>query len=206
MKPLRQSFSELLRAYNSDTQLHESLWIEISNAYSERGRKYHTLEHLANLLQELSAVRSQISDWNAVLFALFYHDAVYNVHKNTNEEKSAELARERMKQLAVPEALIQKTVVLILATKSHVNSEDADCNLFTDADLSILGASAERYTQYAQEIRSEYSIYPDLLYKPGRRKVLQHFLAMERIYKTEHFFALYEAQARRNLANELQQL
>jgi predicted metal-dependent HD superfamily phosphohydrolase len=203
---LQTVFAELTLRYSGTQMQREQLWQELSAAYAERGRKYHTQAHLENLLQELLAVRSQINDWDAVLFALFYHDAVYNVHKSNNEEKSAELANERMQQLTVPQERISKTVQLIHATKSHVKSGDNDCNLFTDADLSILGASPGRYTSYAQEIRSEYSIYPDLLYKPGRRKVLQHFLAMERIYKTEHFFALYEAQARINLAHELQQL
>lgn len=203
---LKETFFKLTGTYKRDASLQEELWREISTAYSESGRKYHTLEHLDNLLRELSAVRELISDWNAVLFALFYHDVVYNVHKNTNEEKSAELAKERMKKIDVPASVIEKTFALILATKSHVKSDDTDCNLFTDADLSILGAPAERYAQYAQEIRGEYRIYPDLIYKPGRRKVLHHFLEMERIFKTEHFFVLYEAQARVNLANELNTL
>jgi hypothetical protein len=30
-------------------------------------------------------------------------------------------------------------------------------------------------------------LYPDFLYNPGRKKVLQQFLAMKPIYSTKHF-------------------
>jgi predicted metal-dependent HD superfamily phosphohydrolase len=45
-------------------------------------------------------------------------------------------------------------------------------------------------------------MYPDFLYKPGRRKVLTHFLEMERIFKSDHFYQKYEEQARKNLLFE----
>jgi predicted metal-dependent HD superfamily phosphohydrolase len=92
---------------------------------------------------------------------------------------------------------------MILATKSHAASVNRDIDLFTDADLSVLGAAPETYAQYAAGVRKEYSMYPDLHYKPGRRKVLKHFLEMDRIFKTDEFFQLYEKQARENLLHEL---
>jgi predicted metal-dependent HD superfamily phosphohydrolase len=49
-------------------------------------------------------------------------------------------------------------------------------------------------------------MYPDFLYRPGRRKVLQHFLDMERIFKTEEFASKFEKQARVNLGWELRGL
>jgi predicted metal-dependent HD superfamily phosphohydrolase len=39
-----------------------------------------------------------------------------------------------------------------------------------DADLSILGKDLDTYLAYTKMIRKEYSIYPDFLYKPGRKK------------------------------------
>lgn len=94
----------------------------------------------------------------------------------------------------------------ILATKKHEWSSAADTNYFTDADLSILGSSASAYTTYCQQIRQEYSKFPDLLYRPGRRKVLKQFLEMSFIFKTEHFRNLHETQARFNIRVELASL
>jgi predicted metal-dependent HD superfamily phosphohydrolase len=92
----------------------------------------------------------------------------------------------------------------IIASKTHLVSADQDTNYFTDADLSVLGASREVYKLYADHVRKEYRYYPDLLYKPGRKKVLQHFLDMPRIFKTEHFYHTFEEQARQNLLWELE--
>jgi predicted metal-dependent HD superfamily phosphohydrolase len=67
-----------------------------------------------------------------------------------------------------------------------------------------LGQPWGEYTQYAKNVRKEYAIYPDLLYNPGRRKVLNHFLSMERIFKTSHFFEKFEATARLNMSKEME--
>lgn len=203
---LHSHFTDLVSRYSKVRTHSKLMWEELSFAYAEPARKYHTLTHLEDLLKQLLPLQPQIENWDAVLFALFYHDAVYNTMRHDNEEESAELAKRAMQMINVPSEIITRTVWHILATKSHMVSDDRDTNLFTDADLCILGSSAERYTRYAQEIRSEYRVYPDIVYKPGRRKVLTHFLEMERIFKTEYFYSLYEAQARMNLANELERL
>lgn len=72
-----------------------------------------------------------------------------------------------------------------------------------DADLSILGKSSQVYLEYTKQIRKEYSIYPHFLYKPGRKKALEHFLALESIFKTEYFKKKYEIRARENIEFEL---
>lgn len=101
---------------------------------------------------------------------------------------------------------VQQIYEQILATKSHKKSDDEDTNFLLDADLSILGKSPQVYLEYTKQIRKEYSIYPDFLYKPGRKKVLQHFLALENIFKTEYFKNKYESQARENIEFELRSL
>ncbi len=53
-----------------------------------------------------------------------------------------------------------------------------DINYLLDADLSVLGKDRETYLVYTQMIRKEYSIYPDFLYKPGRKKFLNIFWSL----------------------------
>jgi predicted metal-dependent HD superfamily phosphohydrolase len=192
--------------YTTNTELCNSLWLEIVKHYSEKKRHYNTITHLQNLVDELTAVKTKIEDWDTVVFAVFYHDIFYHATAKDNEEKSAKLAQDRLAQIAFPEQQIKKCVQLILATKGHDMSNDADTNLFTDADLSVLGKPWNVYEEYYKNVRKEYSIFPDFLYKPGRIKVLQHFLSMEKIYKTEHFAKLYETQARQNMQQELEML
>lgn len=203
---LKSTFTTLASGYCEDAALIASCWKEIEENYSHRKRHYHTLAHLENLYKILNEVRSDISDWNTLLFTLYYHDAVYNALNGDNEERSADLAMKRMQELNVPLEMIQKCHRQILATKKHQFDQDSDTNYFTDADLSILGADTATYSEYAANVRKEYSVYPDLLYKPGRRKVLQHFLNMRSIFKTVHFSEKYESQARLNLTHELKTL
>ncbi len=185
MQMLKDAFLNLAKNFTNNSNLTDELWIEIEKNYSHKNRYYHNLEHLENLWIQLNLVKSDIKDWNTILFTLFYHDVVYNALKNNNEERSADFACARLQKLSVPETIIENCIEQILATKKHLFSADGDTNIFLDADLSILGADWETYLNYTKQIRKEYAIYPDLIYKPGRRKVLQHFLQMERIYKTD---------------------
>jgi len=203
---LKDTFIALVSNYTNDKSLINKLWEEIEKSYSSKRRHYHTLSHLENLLSQLIEIKDKINNWETVLFTLYYHDVVYHALNSDNEEKSAELAEKRMKQLSVSAEIIENCKAQILATKKHQSNSDSDTNYFTDADLSVLGQSWETYKDYYQNVRKEYSIYPSIIYNPGRKKVLHHFLDMERIYKTEYFHAKFESQAKQNLRNELKEL
>ena len=164
------------------------------------------MNHLRALLDELSEVKHEITDWNTTMFTLFYHDIVYSSLSYKNELKSAELAAERLRDLGVSEEKIEKCRDQILATKNHRTSEDTDTNYFLDADLSILGYPEDKYQEYVEKIRKEYRMIPKGIFRKGRLKVIKKFLSMERIFKTEHFCDKYEEKARANLSSELKQL
>lgn len=203
---LQEIFISLAHKYTSDKKLITTLWTEIETNYSGTKRYYHTLHHLENVFNQLVKVKDQINNWEAILFTLFYHDVIYKAVKSNNEEKSAELAKQRMRELGVSKEVIELSTTQILATKSHAVSLSQDTNYFTDADLCVLGQSWEAYKQYYKGVRQEYAIYPGLLYNPGRKKVLVHFLAMDNIYKTTFFQEAFEAQARENIKREIELL
>lgn len=203
---LKKTFIELLTIYTDNKNLVNELWTEIEKNYSEKTRYYHTLQHLESLLSELTAIKSEIQHWEAILFSLYYHDIIYDARKSDNEEKSAELAEKGMRQIAVPKAIIERSKNQILATKSHAGSLNPDTNYFTDADLSILGQPWEVYSYYYMNVRKEYAIYPDIVYNPGRKKVLHHFLSMDRIFQTACFYDKYEIRAKENIRKELELL
>ena len=203
MPGLENDLRELLHRHEVRADRIDELWQEVVKAHSSPGRHYHTLQHLEDLHAQLAEVRSALQDPDAVLLAIAYHDFIYRVSRKDNEERSAEVMRERMLPLGLPRPMVERAAEHIRATQRHEASADPDTDLFTDADLSILGSSRERYTLYTQQVRREYRRYPDLLYKPGRRKVLAHFLAMPHIFKTSHFRDRFEEQARLDLDAEL---
>lgn len=200
---LHKNFKNLVQKHTQDNSLEENLWLEIETYYNSKKRHYHTLSHLENLFAALFPIQEKLEDWETIQFSIFYHDIIYNASKHDNEEKSALLAIERLKEIGLPEDKILKCNHQILMTKSHEIS-DNDTNYFTDADLSILGNPRKTYEDYFKQIRKEYRIYPDFMYNRGRKKALKHFLEMERIFKTDYFFEKYEKQARLNLLNELE--
>lgn len=203
---LKKTFTELLHTFTKDEDLISQLWLEIEQNYSGAKRHYHTLQHLDHLLLQLLAVKERIKNWSAVLFTLYYHDSIYSALKSDNEEQSALLAEKRMLQISVDKSTVELCKKLILATKAHLHSSDSDINYFNDADLSILGQPWKDYQQYYINVRKEYAWYPDFLYNSGRLKVLNHFLAMDRIFKTDYFFDQFEAAARNNILEEMKRL
>ncbi len=202
---IKEEFINSLDHYAKDDPRIRGLWDEVVKNYNNSKRHYHNLAHIENLLRELLPFKTSFESWDAVVFTIVYHDIVYNTLKANNEEKSAHLAEKRLNMFHIPQHVINRCKSFILATKKH-QTADIETNLITDADLSILGAESDRYIQYSQQIRKEYSIYPDILYYAGRKKVLLHFLLMDKIFKTDSFYSSYEASARNNLQNELSEL
>lgn len=200
---LKENFQQLLIQFTGNQNLIDSLWSEIEKRYSEKGRYYHNLTHLENMFLELEPVKNKISNFLNISFSVFYHDIIYDIPSKSNEEKSAEFARARLQKADLDESDIKKIYEHILATKAHEKSADNDSNYLLDADLSILGKDPQTYLDYTQKIRKEYSLYPDFIYKPGRKKVLQHFLQLENIFKTEYFRTKYEKQAKENINVEI---
>lgn len=203
---LKDRFNQLCLQFTQDQNLIHSFWIELEQKYSEKSRSYHTLEHLENMFSELDTVKNELSKFNNISFSVFYHDIIYDASSKFNEEKSAEFATLRLQKLAINSNLIDGISKQIIATKAHQRSNESDTNYLLDADLSILGKDIDTYLNYTKNIRREYSIYPDFLYKPGRKKVLQHFLELSNIFKTEHFKTKYEDQAKSNIEFELKTL
>ncbi len=204
---LRAAFAAALPATHASSAAADDAWAELVKRYGARGRHYHTLRHLAHMLAELAPYQTAIgAEWPAVVLAVFYHDIIYNPRRADNEEKSAALAAARLPTLGLSPEAVQQCVGLILATR-HLSHQALDpdwlTQLFLDTDLAILGAAPEVYATYTAHIRREYGWFPDLLYRPGRRKVLRHFLAQPHLFRTPDFAARYEAAARQNLANEL---
>ena len=187
--------------HQNDIQVH---WLTLQKTYSQKNRYYHNLMHLENMILSFNKYHSEIQSPNETLYAIFYHDIVYNAKKTDNELKSAEFAL----SILPKEITINRTLVfnMIVATKQHEHNKNEDTNWLIDFDLEILAKDWEDYQNYYEQIRKEYKIYPDFLYKPGRKKALQHFLESTNLFQTETYRMLYETKARENIQKEIVQL
>jgi predicted metal-dependent HD superfamily phosphohydrolase len=175
---------------------------ELMARYQAKGRHYHTIAHIGAMLALWEQHQAQLSDPVAVGLAIWYHDAVYQPTRKDNEEQSAQLAKAQLAELGAEERLVNKVEQYILATKRHeLTAPDPDLAYLLDFDLAALAGDEANYQQYAQQVRREYGIYPDLLYVPGRKKVLEALLGRERLF--HQLGDAYEVAARRNLRAEL---
>ena len=184
----------------------EAVLVQLTAAYTASGRHYHTLQHIQTLLEAVQREAATLHDVAAVQLAVWFHDAVYNPLRDDNEARSAALALKFLAESGWPPARQQRVAQLIERTKDHTLPQpdtDTDLHLFLDADLGILGTSEATYWQYAQQVRQEYHLVPDFLYRRGRCKVLAKLLATPILYRTEHYRAQLEAAARHNLHAEL---
>jgi predicted metal-dependent HD superfamily phosphohydrolase len=189
----------------------EAIRAELARAYTAPDRHYHSLTHIEALLNLAHQHQGTLADPDAVEAAIWFHDAVYDTLRHDNEDKSADLAVDRLKGATTQERL-DRIAEMIRATANHqlpdfLDPEAArDCALFLDMDLAVLGAAKEDYDSYAAAVRREYSWVPEPLWIDGRRKVLERFLARPRIYASPELQASHEAAARHNLSHELANL
>ena len=172
-------------------------------AYTAPGRHYHNLQHIEDCLaalarvDHLSAVEREILEQ-----AIWWHDVVYDPTRSDNEELSARLAEQHIRVDLRPEV-----GRLIRLTRTHqVEPDDRLGAILISIDLSILGAAPARYDVYAAAIRQEFAHVSERDYRDGRARVLRQFAARPVIFPDAGFAAIYDRQARENLARELASL
>jgi predicted metal-dependent HD superfamily phosphohydrolase len=176
----------------------------LAAAYDAPERHYHTLGHIESLLNRVGA--HALQDAVVVELAVWFHDAVYDPLRADNEAESAEWALAFLQETNLEPARRERVSDLIRRTRDHTQPQppaDTDLLLFLDADLSILGAPEAAYWDYARQIRREYQAVPELLYRPGRSKVLAKLLAAPVLFHTPALRQELDAAARRNLQAEL---
>lgn len=191
-------------------------WNRIVEAYSDPGRHYHTLDHVADMLDLLDQYARPQWKWASweddptayweVVLAVFFHDLVNGGMDGQDEEKSVQAAERALN--AEDGCLSLDTKKLIRATyKAGVGQElSPKAQLFVDADMAILGAHPERYAEYARQIRQEYAQFSDDQYRQGRAHFLAETLARPRIFFSGVFYNAFEKQARENMQRELDSL
>ncbi|MBS1561526.1 MAG: N-methyl-D-aspartate receptor NMDAR2C subunit [Bacteroidetes bacterium] len=175
-------------------------------AYQEPQRAYHTLQHLVECLYLFEANRALAQRPHDVCYALWYHDVVYDVHAHDNEQRSAEVAVEFLREQGCPVEEQRNVHQLILVTQHNSVVSAPDELLLCDIDLAILGASTSRYNEYARQVREEYAFVPSALFASKRIELLERFLGRQHLYSTPYFIELFEQQARANIAAEISDL
>jgi len=194
---LRASWSDAWRALGASAD--DALLAELLARYAEGQRAYHTLQHLGECLVHLARERDGAERPAEVALALWFHDAIYDVHRHDNEARSADWARQAARRAGLAPEVAERLHALVMATRHDAQPVGADARLLVDIDLAILGATPARFAEYERQIRIEYAHVPPAVFEPRRRQILSGFLARDPLYLTAPMRSRLEAAARANL-------
>jgi predicted metal-dependent HD superfamily phosphohydrolase len=181
----------------------DSLYEDLIARYSAPERHYHSLRHLDECFDRLAESRRLAEHVHEIELALWFHDAIYDVRRQDNEERSASWAEEVSLRAGVSPLVAARVRDLIVATRHDAIPDSEDGRLLVDIDLAILGAPVERFDEYERQVRQEYAWVPDDLFRRKRREILELFLARPRIFSTDYFHTKYETPARTNLERSI---
>ncbi|WP_370235680.1 MULTISPECIES: HD domain-containing protein [Henriciella] len=179
--------------------------------YGEPQRHYHTWDHIDALKRHFDDFADEWHRPEPVLWALYWHDAIYDPTRGDNEELSAQLLEEQGRGF-LGEDDLAFAAQIVRATAKHqvpdgLERDDAhDLALFLDIDLSILGAPAAVFDRYETDVRREYGFVPDEAFRAGRARILKGFAERQELYFTDAGRGLWDARARSNLQRSLDRL
>jgi predicted metal-dependent HD superfamily phosphohydrolase len=154
----KKKWIKLTSKFTNDLKLIDHYFETIERKYRTYNRYYHNLEHINLMLSKVTKFENRINDYDSVIFAIWFHDIIYDPLKRDNEERSAEFAKEFLIKIKYEKNRIHKVQELILRTKDHTirNSNDNfDIKVFLDLDLLIMGMKRKHYVKYAKNIRKE---------------------------------------------------
>ena len=141
----------------------------IINHYSKG--YYHNLSHIKDCLRKLKLINEYIETseigFLKIYFAIIFHDIIYDPTKIDNEINSAEYWRNTAAILQFSKEFTDDVKEMILATmhtSSSVKNKPLHYQYLIDIDLSILGAKKNKFEDYCNKIRQEYSFVPDSIF------------------------------------------
>jgi predicted metal-dependent HD superfamily phosphohydrolase len=183
-----------------------SVFDELLRHYSEESRAYHTPRHLEECFEQFALAAHLCEHSGEVQVALWFHDSIYDTRSSQNEERSAAWATSVLAAAGAPTEVQLRVGDLVLATRHDAEPASEDARVVVDIDLSILGASPDRFDEYQNQIRREYSWVPEPAFRQARTEILRGFLARPFLYHTLLLRERLEARARSNLARSLSRL
>ena len=189
---LTARWQRLASTWGAPPEVVDAIYRDVVTRYGEPHRRYHTLEHIAEVL----AVVDELDGGVEIECAAWLHDVVYDVHASDSEARSAGYAGDVLADLRAPDDVIHEVQRLIELSATHtVTGGDKNGAVFVEADLTILSSAPERYDRYVRDVRSEYAHIDDSAWRTGRRAVLESLLTN-----------VTDERARSNLARELASL
>ena len=175
----KDEIKRILDKYNINVTIEE-----IEKRYSESHRYYHIIEHINFMINGIYDLfdKKSISnnDKDILLVAALFHDIIYEIGKNDNEQKSAEFLNNNTDFVDEFQSNdINKSFDIIMDTIDHKPNNELS-KLLCDLDMyTISDSSFIELLKYEKQIYLEFQKYPFNVYKKGRLQFLRNMLNNE---------------------------
>jgi len=154
---LKDEWMQLIAKFTDNEDLIQHSWDQLEQYYTDKNRAYHNLTHINNMLREADKFSDKVADREVMMFAIWFHDIIYDPMSKENELESAKFAKRILNQTTLSKERIENCYQKILLTIKHQPAETAplDDKLLVDFDLEILSRSWEDYQVYSEQVRKE---------------------------------------------------
>jgi predicted metal-dependent HD superfamily phosphohydrolase len=163
MNPFLQ-YKDILEKYLSPLTISK-----LEEAWNEPRRKYHNVDHLKQILEDLEKKRNFVLPIHreALIIAAFYHDAVYIPGHQDNEDKSLQVFLRTFKG---PDLYMTKKIgEMIECTKYRKRPTNLLLKIFWDADNAMFfKADIKGLIINELKIRQEFNFVSNEEYKKKR--------------------------------------
>lgn len=195
--------SKFMRKGSSATRKRQ-VYAIITTMYNSNVRYYHTLEHIESMLIQASNMYNLIEKNIELLYAIFFHDIIYNPMCSNNEKASAVLATELAASLGADSEFCSTVYDLIIATEHNGNCiETNDAKVIADIDLLGFSDPWEIYTARTNLLRKEYAHFSDATFYANRLKFLQQLITRPSIYMKVAIQEKFEEKAWDNIKRDI---
>lgn len=194
-----------------NSQCHYDLFKRLVYYCNQPGRYYHTLDHIRYCLSKLDEVKKLVPNPDVVELAIWFHDAIYEVWADDNEERSANLAIFFVTKLMGLNTVFAMKVGYLIKNTAHFKNPPKihitrDAEFFLDIDLSGLGDTEDVFCRNNINVKREFDWLEPAELRIKQIVMFDFFLKREPLYLTEYFRDRYEVQARANIKRALIEL
>lgn len=211
MKPAPPGLAELL----AELPVAEPVRRALRQRLAEPGRHYHGSAHVALLWRRHRRFGAGSflvrPPWDQMIAcAIAFHDAVYDVWRADNEERSALLWRRHAGRMTAPQRRWVEATVR--ATADHLGlgalrGTRGPARLarawLLDLDLTPLGERPSEFARNTRRLRREFAHVPEPTWDAGRLAFLRRLSAGPSLFRTRVLAAQFGGRARGNLTHAL---
>lgn len=139
---------------------------EIIDIYNKENRFYHNFDHIIDLLKSIRFYDERL------IIAILFHDIVYDIKSDNNEENSIEFLRENSR---MDSREFREIKDIMIATKAGANAmSDLEREIkFVDNKI-LYSENIYELLDWEEKIFKEYQAYPLSRYLKGRSQFLEN--------------------------------